>query len=227
MVNQKDSGAPGPPSHQEYEKVIQQVRGVIDSRVVLDAEGMPEEVHVLAEPGRNPKQVVRDIESAVLVHLGVSVDHKKISVVQVRPEEGRPVASPRPAIRSFSFWASGLEAEATVEIEIGGVVYSGAARGMYAEHEQLRLVCRAALQALEGYFRGTVRFALCDVVKISISGRYAMVAGVAAVSARVEEFLLGAALIRREEKESAVQAVIRAVEELFFRSAVVPPEGAT
>ena len=48
------------------------------------------EVHILASSALSPKQVVRNIESALLAHLGLKVDHRKISVAQtadVKPLE--------------------------------------------------------------------------------------------------------------------------------------------
>ena len=42
--------------------------------------GEVSEIHVLAQAGLSPKQVVRNVESALLAHLGVKIDHRKISV---------------------------------------------------------------------------------------------------------------------------------------------------
>src|ERR671920_2360815 len=52
--------------------------------------GEVSEVHVLAQSGLAPKQLVRNIESALLAQLGLKIDHRKISIAQtadVRPIE--------------------------------------------------------------------------------------------------------------------------------------------
>ena len=52
--------------------------------------GEVSEVHVLAQSGLAPKQLVRNIESALLAQLGLKIDHRKISIAQtadVKPIE--------------------------------------------------------------------------------------------------------------------------------------------
>jgi len=70
----------------EIESVIRQLRDVLSARVVADQRGAIQEIHVLISGSRNPKQTVRDIESAVMARLGVSVDHRKVSVAQISEE---------------------------------------------------------------------------------------------------------------------------------------------
>ena len=52
--------------------------------------GEVSEVHILAQAGLAPKQLVRNIESALLAQLGLKVDHRRISIAQtadVKPIE--------------------------------------------------------------------------------------------------------------------------------------------
>jgi hypothetical protein len=52
--------------------------------------GEVSEIHILAQAGLQPKQLVRNIESALLAQLGLKVDHRKISIAQtadVKPIE--------------------------------------------------------------------------------------------------------------------------------------------
>jgi hypothetical protein len=63
---------------------------VLSARVVTTPLGEVSEVHVLAQAGLQPKQLVRNIESALLAQLGLKIDHRKISIAQtaeVRPLE--------------------------------------------------------------------------------------------------------------------------------------------
>src|SRR5881296_2922362 len=56
----------------------------------ISPQGEISEIHVLAQTDIPPKQVVRNIESALMAQLGVRIDHRKISVAQtadVRPIE--------------------------------------------------------------------------------------------------------------------------------------------
>src|SRR5687768_15481468 len=44
------------------------------------------EIHVVAAPGRAPKQIVRDIQSLAQAGYGLEVDHRNVSIVQLAGE---------------------------------------------------------------------------------------------------------------------------------------------
>jgi hypothetical protein len=72
------------------ENLITTLTGVLSARVVVTPLGEVSEVHVLTRSDIQPKQVVRNIESALMAQLGFKIDHRKISVAQtadVRPIE--------------------------------------------------------------------------------------------------------------------------------------------
>ena len=64
------------------------VRGRFGARVVTPL-GEVSEVHVLTRAGVQPKQVVRNIESALMAQLGFKIDHRKISVAQTAHASSR------------------------------------------------------------------------------------------------------------------------------------------
>jgi len=97
-----DPGAPGPgrPSAPDNmpdpwgvrraENLLTSLEGILSARVVTTPLGEVSEIHILAQSGLAPKQIVRNIESALLAQLGLKVDHRKISIAQtadVRPLE--------------------------------------------------------------------------------------------------------------------------------------------
>jgi len=106
---------------ERYEGIIRQVRDVLGAKVFLDKEGKISEIHILSSPARNPKQIVRDVVSALLIQAGVDVDHKKISVVQIEEgEEGETVFPNAPLnSASLNYYVRGGNAEATVELQGG------------------------------------------------------------------------------------------------------------
>jgi len=82
--------APDPWGVRRAENLLTSLEGVLSARVVTTPLGEVSEVHVLAQAGLSPKQVVRNVESALLAQLGLKVDHRKISVAQtadVKPIE--------------------------------------------------------------------------------------------------------------------------------------------
>jgi hypothetical protein len=91
-------GVPDPWGVRRAENLLTSLEGILSARVVTTPLGEVSEVHVLAQAGLAPKQLVRNIESALLAQLGLKVDHRKISVAQTA--EVRPIeALERDAVR--------------------------------------------------------------------------------------------------------------------------------
>jgi hypothetical protein len=65
---------------QRAEELLATLPGVISARIVAGASGLVEEIHILTTIEVTPKQTVRNVESALIAHLGMRVSHKKISV---------------------------------------------------------------------------------------------------------------------------------------------------
>ena len=83
-------GTPDPWGMKRIENLISGLTGVLSARVVVTPLGEVSEVHVLTRSGTQPKQVARNIESALMAQLGFRIDYRKISVAQtadVRPIE--------------------------------------------------------------------------------------------------------------------------------------------
>jgi hypothetical protein len=89
---------PDPWGVRRAENLLTSLEGILSARVVTTPLGEVSEVHVLASSGLAPKQIVRNIESALLAQLGLKIDHRKISIAQtadVRPIEALEQAAVR------------------------------------------------------------------------------------------------------------------------------------
>lgn len=86
---------------QDAERLLQSLAGVVSAHV-SGANGNIDEIHILSAPWLNPKQVVRNVESALCAGLGLVVDRRIISVAQMRPDsaEGLAPASQAPSSTS-------------------------------------------------------------------------------------------------------------------------------
>ena len=72
------------------EQLLSALAGVLSARIVADRSGEIEEIHVLVTQEIQPKQAVRNVESALMAQLGIRVDHRKISVAQTA--DVKPIA---------------------------------------------------------------------------------------------------------------------------------------
>ena len=73
---------PDPWGVRRAENLLTSLEGILSARVVTTPLGEVSEVHVLAQAGLQAKQLVRNIESALLAQLGLKIDHRKISIAQ-------------------------------------------------------------------------------------------------------------------------------------------------
>jgi hypothetical protein len=83
-------GTPDPWGVKRAENLLTSLTGVLSASVVVTPQGEVSEIHILTRNDISPKQVVRNIESALMAQLGMKIDHRKISVAQtadVRPIE--------------------------------------------------------------------------------------------------------------------------------------------
>lgn len=128
---------------QNLEVELCRIAEISATRVVGDAAGRPVELHVLARPGRHPKQLVRDIQSVALASLGIEIDRRIVSVVQLEDEDLEGVSGGGPSRTIFI----GVTAEVTatrcaarVTLTQDGEEAVGSAEGSAAATAQHRLV---------------------------------------------------------------------------------------
>ncbi|MGC8783617.1 MAG: hypothetical protein ACP5RN_04410 [Armatimonadota bacterium] len=204
-------GTIGQVSAEQVEKVIRQLRDVLSARVVVDKNGAIQEIHVLVSSGRSPKQVVRDIESALLASHGIVVDHRKISVAQM---EGALLRSMRNRLRvaDVELTINGTKAEATVHLQRGAETFTGQAAGQGSQSNQLRLIANATVRAVEQACNMPDQIAVEDInPNVTVAGRQIVVAVVNMLSQYGEDVLTGSALIRNDLNRAVVNAVLDAL----------------
>ncbi|MDQ7794206.1 MAG: hypothetical protein RDU89_07305 [bacterium] len=193
-----------------YEEVIRSIREVLAARVVTGPSGAIEEVHVLAGPGRHAKQIVRDIESACTAQFGVALDHKKISVAQVRGPEGGSRGT-RLKLKGIHLGTEGIRVAARVDLEWDGKIFTGEAAGHASGGNRKRLLAQATLDAVEECFQTGGAFALEDVHLCPLGHRMVALVGVSLFTREGEEMLTGSSAVREDEREAIVRAALDAI----------------
>ena len=194
----------------DIESIICHLRDVISARVVAGANGEIEEVHVLTEGARTPKQVVRDIESALMARLGIELDHRKVSVAQVqgggKRERGRLKFS------DVSISLDGSKASATVHLGMSGAVYTGTATGLGSSSSQMRLVATATLRAVENSGAADGTMIVEDMTTgLTLGGRTVVVVLINMITDRGEDYLTGSAVVKQDLWKAVVNATLDAV----------------
>lgn len=191
------------------EELVNELQGVASARVVLDDKNNIVELHVLSDETRNPRQIVRDIETVLLVKMGLNIDHKKISVVQFADRQ--EVHAKRISLRGISYRLNCGMAEVSVALTLGETQAEVTVRGPNSLQNQTRLVANATIGSLKEILGGVIDFVVEDVNILNFARRDVVLVGVSTISPNGEEMLIGATLARGDLKEAVVKATLDAV----------------
>jgi hypothetical protein len=220
----------------ELEGLITALNGVMASSVVLADNGRIDEIHVLADARIQPKQIVRNIESALSAGLGVTVDRRMISVAQVREgheaglEEEEAAAADAPAVEEsptpddnvdddvaagrFVFIGydartqPDFEAACRVTIRRAGEVYSGSGTGPGTPLGRAQAAARAVFAAL-AMARRSHTLGLEGVSMVESHGRQFVLIAAHATAGRSSVPLTGIAALHRSPEEAAILASLQ------------------
>ncbi len=197
----------------DYEQALKQIRSVSAARIRMTEQGEIEEIHILAGGERNPKQIVRDVESVLVVQFGLEFDHKKISIAQVG-EEVLPPPGPewvRPKLVGVTLKTLHGTAEVTVELQVGERVVAGDAQGFSSSYNKLRLLMEATVKALNSLELEKCLLVPEDVAVTELAKHKVAQVAVTLVCPAGEQLLVGCALVKNDDREAVVKATLDAV----------------
>jgi hypothetical protein len=214
------------------EELLATLPGVISAKIVAGETGAVNEIHILTTTEVGAKQTVRNIESALIAHLGMRVDHRKISVATTEAPRARvsgnmpaieengppptPVIDMNGAKRSLYFEdvevrrsrAKGVACRVT--LRKGEEMFVGEAEGVENDRSRIELAARATVQALMKSDKEGRTLALDGVKLVDAFDREFVFAGVTARIGRETSLLTGSCEIRDSVETASALAVLDA-----------------
>ena len=214
------------------EELLTTLPGIVSAKIVATDTGAVDEIHVLTTAECTPKQTVRNIESALIAHLGMRVDHRKISVAATsersaavgRARDEAPVVDPALVLAVAEdlsrrrIYFEDVEVRRSrsrgvtcrVTLRKGDSSYIGEAEGLESERARIDLAARAAVKAI-GQAEGGERTLAVDGVKlIAAFDREFVFVGVSARVGRESALLTGSCEIRESAETASVLAALDA-----------------
>lgn len=199
----------------KLEQAIRQLPTVFAARVFRESSnGDIEKIHVMATPERHPKKVVRDIETLLLLKFNLRIDYRKISLVQLQPEDLSSFVRPRVKLKVVdrSVHLDTCRVGVTLESESG--THMGMAEGP-ADVDCLTLATQATLDALSAIIaEATIKLKVVEIVPIQ--NETAVFVFITAVVDGNEEKLLGSCFTHDDALTAAARATLDAVNRRFF-----------
>ena len=213
---------------EKAEALLNSLRGVVSARVVARPGGIIEEIHLLTEGDVPAKQSVRNVESALLAHFGLKIDHRVVSVAQKDDEQAKELTAfegfgGKGSEGRFLFVTHRVETEKAhrvriaVTVEWGGEQYEGEASGPDLPRAKLETTAAATLYAIEKAIiallgEGEVALSVDGVKPIeAFDGQFVLVA-IHAIHGRSITALAGAAAVEDTADKAVILGTLQAAD---------------
>lgn len=221
------------------EKLLGSLTGVVSVRLVAKPGSDIEEIHLLTTEEVTPKQTVRNVESALLAHFDLEIDHRKISVAQTKNPPAsatsqapvangaplKPVVRPLPtgAESRILFVGHQIETQRSqrvrmvVSVEWQGQQFQGEATGADVARGRLDAIAHATLGAVEAAVTaarspGDFNLTLDGVKVMDAFDRNYVLVSVHALSGRQVTHLAGSAVVEDTPDKAVIMASLQATD---------------
>jgi hypothetical protein len=214
---------------QAVESLLNRLAGVRSAKVEIGADGEVEGVHIVSAGRFTAAQQARNVESALLAALDLTVDPDLITVVAL---EDQPSPAPQAPWRSgavglplerrvrlgrLAFQQEGYRIKAVAELDWEGTPIRGAADDADTSKGRLQAAARATVAALENLLEGRAAYFLEGLESHATFERVVAVASLRVVSDTVNADLVGCAMVDEDPHHAAAQAVLAAANRSLTR----------
>ena len=212
------------------EELLATLPGVISAKIIAGETGAVDEIHILTTTEVQPKQTVRNIESALIAHLGMRVDHRKISVATTEgqrkslsggmaaiPEEPVAAVEPPNGMKRTVYFedvevrrsrARGVACRVT--LRKGEELFIGEAEGVENDRSRMELAARATVLALMKADKDARSLAVDGAKLVDAFEREFVFVGITARMGRETSLLTGSCEIRDSVETASALAVLDA-----------------
>jgi hypothetical protein len=209
----------------ELEDELCRLGGVHAVRIVGDRSGRPTEVHVLADPTKPAKQIVRDVRAVAQTVFGIELDHRIVSVAQLNTnEQNTPTGIELPRsealarVSSINIEAVGLRAQVRVVLVDNDRELTGYAEGSVASAARPQLVAAAALDAVRQGEPAAEAIHITNAEISRIGSNRVAVVTVVYVDPPTELVVSGSAVVRRDRDDAVARALLDATNRRLARA---------
>ncbi len=195
---------------EQYQLLLNKIPGVISSKIVSGDGNTISEIHILADVGRGPKQISRDIQSALLAKYNQAIDHKIISIAQI--DEGMISSKDfRLSLSNIQLNTQIGRIEAKVVLIKDDETFEGTAIGGNSAKGRYRVIAEATLNAVHQFLNRYYIFVLYDAIQFPIGDRTAVAVAIFHFGESGEECLSGTSIIKNDENEAIVRSTLDAI----------------
>lgn len=200
---------------EDIEGLLGRLDGVVSARLTVNDWGGIQEIHILGTGNRGPKQIVRDVESALAARWGITIDHKKVSVAQLA-EADLPSWLFRLKLVRLQIAADVVQGQVEITVTLANPedeeeTFTGKGSGFTGGPQALWIAGQAATEAINRAVDPGHKFVFNGAQTVAIGGQTLVVCLYSLVPPRGdEESLAGSAVVKNDPVEAMVRAALAA-----------------
>ncbi len=203
--------------NKKIKNMIQELEGVVSCN--LTGSDQIDEIHIIADKRRDPKRIVRDVETVCLVHNDFKIDHKKISIAQIEnsfSESMNEISDNR--IELVSIYTENNRSRCNVEMLINEQQVKESFEAQIGENIE-KLIGRSVLTILNKYLEFEAQMVIDDI--FTIKGKEELV--IAQISMYnpennlMQKKLVGAVYVNNDISLAIAKACLKAVNRRICR----------
>ena len=191
-----------------FQELINKINGVISTKIVHQDSDI-QEMHILANTLRAPKQIVRDIESILLTSFNYRIDRKVISIAQIETDDTDPIKRIKLGGISVDVQADRLECRVKLIYEEEEFFVSQV--GIKTMANRKRIVAKATVDAIEKILGQDFIFDVQDVITTTNRDITFISVLINMVINEMEETMVGSAIVSDDINEAIAKATLAAI----------------
>ena len=191
-----------------FKDTIDKIDSVISSKVVSTENDLLE-VHILTNNVRSPKQIVRDVETAIYTIFDYKIDRKIISVAQIETEYDEKLK--RIKFEAITFTTSDNTTECSLTLTYEEQEYRVSQMGIKTLSNKRKIVADTTIKVVEKILGQTAIFDIQDVI-VHTSGQITFISVLVNMLIHGnEETMVGSALVKNDVNEAIAKATLGAI----------------
>jgi len=204
-----------------YRELLSNLTGVFAANVDIAEDGTIREIHILGSQSRNPKQIARDVQSALASAFDIRVDHRIISIAQIPSDpifkqEHEELPTTKDSSSRFfvsGVWQSVQNRQYTVKVSLrfGDQEYEGTSSCGNTFAQRMRAASIATLEAIHSYFGMHNVFILLSVEEMQIAGTRIALTAIECSGPDTSSMLVGSAVYNHDETQTVIRATLSAI----------------
>lgn len=204
-----------------YRELLSNLTGVFAANVDIAEDGSIREIHILGSQSRNPKQIARDVQSALASAFDIRVDHRIISIAQIpsdpifKQDHDDYPATKDTASRFLvsGVWQTVLNRQYTIKVSLrfDDHEYEGSASCGNTFAQRMRAASMATLEAVHNYFGTKNVFILLSVEEMQIAGTRIALTAIECSGPDTSTMLVGSAVYNHDETHTVIRATLSAI----------------